>query len=44
VTKWRSEGMGDGQFIDPEHLAIGSKGYMSIFLIEEQIISKYSNL
>jgi DNA-binding beta-propeller fold protein YncE len=27
ITKWGSYGTGDGQFIDPEHLAIDSDGF-----------------
>jgi DNA-binding beta-propeller fold protein YncE len=30
ITKWGSEGTGDGQFIDPEHLAIDSEGYVYV--------------
>jgi DNA-binding beta-propeller fold protein YncE len=30
ITKWGSYGTGDGQFIDPEHLAIDSKGYVYV--------------
>jgi DNA-binding beta-propeller fold protein YncE len=30
ITKWGSEGTGDGQFIDPEHLAIDSDGYVYV--------------
>ncbi|MGV8106831.1 MAG: hypothetical protein ACP5OH_03560 [Nitrososphaerota archaeon] len=26
MTKWGSHGEGDGEFVDPEHLAIGSEG------------------
>lgn len=26
ITKWGSHGEGDGEFVDPEHLAIGSEG------------------
>jgi streptogramin lyase len=26
ITKWGSYGKGDGEFIDPEHLAVDSKG------------------
>lgn len=30
ITKWGSMGTGDGQFIDPEHLAIDSNGYVYV--------------
>jgi streptogramin lyase len=30
ITKWGSYGTGDGQFIDPEHLAIDSNGYVYV--------------
>jgi DNA-binding beta-propeller fold protein YncE len=30
ITKWGSYGSGDGQFIDPEHLAIDSNGYVYV--------------
>jgi DNA-binding beta-propeller fold protein YncE len=30
ITKWGSYGTGDGQFIDPEHLAIDSEGYVYV--------------
>jgi hypothetical protein len=30
VKKWGSEGTGDGQFIDPEHLAIDSEGFVYV--------------
>jgi DNA-binding beta-propeller fold protein YncE len=30
ITKWGSYGIGDGQFIDPEHLAIDSNGYVYV--------------
>ena len=30
ITKWGSKGTGDGQFIDPEHLAIDSDGYVYV--------------
>jgi DNA-binding beta-propeller fold protein YncE len=30
ITKWGSNGTGNGQFIDPEHLAIDSEGYVYV--------------
>ena len=30
ITKWGSYGKGDGKFIDPEHLAIDSNGYVYV--------------
>jgi DNA-binding beta-propeller fold protein YncE len=30
ITKWGSYGTGDGQFIDPEHLAIDSEGFVYV--------------
>jgi Uncharacterized conserved protein len=30
ITKWGSYGTGDGQFIDPEHFAIDSDGYVYV--------------
>jgi len=30
ITKWGSKGTGNGQFIDPEHLALDSDGYVYV--------------
>jgi DNA-binding beta-propeller fold protein YncE len=30
ITKFGSAGTGDGQFVDPEHLAIDSNGYVYV--------------
>jgi DNA-binding beta-propeller fold protein YncE len=30
ITKWGSYGKGDGQFVDPEHLAVDSNGYVYV--------------
>jgi DNA-binding beta-propeller fold protein YncE len=30
ITEWGSFGEGDGQFIDPEHLAVDSRGYVYV--------------
>jgi tripartite motif-containing protein 71 len=30
ITEWGSMGEGDGQFVDPEHLAIDSRGYVYV--------------
>jgi hypothetical protein len=30
IAKWGSYGTGDGQFIDPEHLAIDSEGFVYV--------------
>jgi DNA-binding beta-propeller fold protein YncE len=30
ITKWGSFGKGDGQFVDPEHIAVDSKGFVYV--------------
>jgi len=43
ITKFGSSGSGDGQFTDPEHLAIDSDG--NVYVTDRKtIIYRYSNL
>ena len=42
ITKWGSFGKGDGQFMDPEHLAVDSEGNVYISDRKRDDIQKFS--
>jgi tripartite motif-containing protein 71 len=41
ITKWGSYGKGDGQFIDPEHLAVDSEGNVYVSDRKKEIIQVF---